>query len=210
MARYTGPSCRLCRREGMKLFLKGNRCSAEKCTFIKRQYVPGQHGKSKRMKKLSNYGEQLREKQKTKRIYGILEKQFRRYFKIAEKSKEVTGKMLLQILERRLDNVTFQLHFATSRTSARQLLNHGFIYVNQKRVNVPSYLIKADDEIEIRGNEKVLKRIKENIELSKERDVPKWIKLDAENLKGKIIKIPSRDDVQLPIREQLIVELYSK
>ena len=162
------------------------------------------------MKKLSNYGEQLREKQKTKRIYGILEKQFRRYFKIAEKSKEVTGKMLLQILERRLDNVTFQLHFATSRTSARQLLNHGFIYVNQKRVNVPSYLIKADDEIEIRGNEKVLKRIKENIELSKERDVPKWIKLDAENLKGKIIKIPSRDDVQLPIREQLIVELYSK
>jgi small subunit ribosomal protein S4 len=192
----------------MKLFLKGSRCSSEKCPFIKRQYAPGHHGK--RRIKLSNYGEQLREKQKVKRIYGILEKQFRRYFGIAEKSKEVTGKMLLQILERRIDNVVFHMHFATSRTSARQLVSHGFVYVNKRRVTAPSYLVKKDDVVELKAKDSTLKKIRENLEISKERSVPRWIELDETNLKGKIASLPDRDDIQLPIREQLIVELYSK
>ena len=209
MARYSGPSCRLCRREGMKLFLKGNRCLAEKCSFVKRQYVPGHHGKARR-RKLSNYGVQLREKQKVKRIYGILERQFRKYFNIAEKSREVTGKMLLQLLERRLDNVVFRLHFATSRREARQLVGHGSIYVNNKRVNIPSYLVKNGDTIEVKAKEKGLKKIRENIEVSKERVVPNWLKLNAENLNGDVVNLPEREDIQLPIREQLIVELYSK
>jgi len=192
----------------MKLFLKGARCSAQKCSFLKRPYAPGHHGK--RRVKLSNYGQQLREKQKVKRIYGVLERQFRRYFHLAEKSKEVTGKMLLQLLERRLDNVVFQLHFATSRTGAKQLVSHGFIYVNNRRVNIPSYLIKKDDIVEVKAKEKGLKKIRDNIEVSKERSVPKWLNLNAENLKGNVISLPERDAIQLPIREQLIVELYSK
>jgi len=208
MARYRGSACRLCRREGMKLFLKGNRCLAEKCSFVKRQYAPGQHGK--RRIKLSNYGVQLREKQKVKRIYGILERQFRKYFRMAEKSKEVTGKMLLQLLERRLDNIVFQLHFATSRTQARQTVGHGFIYVNNRRVNIPSYLVKKGDVIQVKGKEKGLKKIRENIDVSKERALPNWLKLNVEKLNGDVVNLPEREDIQLPIREQLIVELYSK
>ncbi|MBM3251764.1 MAG: 30S ribosomal protein S4 [Candidatus Omnitrophica bacterium] len=208
MARYTGPSCRLCRREGIKLFLKGKRCSSEKCSFVKRQYAPGQHGQKRA--KLSNYAGQLREKQKVKRIYGILEKQFRTYFQKAAKTKGVTGKMLLQYLERRLDNVIFHLHFATSRSEARQFVRHNHVYVNNRKVNIPSYLVKKDDAIELKAKEKFRKRIQDNIEISKERGMPSWLESDLNNLKGKIVRLPDREDIQLPISEQLIVELYSK
>jgi small subunit ribosomal protein S4 len=208
MARYIGPSCRICRREGLKLFLKGKRCSSEKCAFVKRQYAPGQHGQKRA--KLSNYAGQLREKQKVKRIYGILEKQFRTYFQKAAKTKGVTGKMLLQYLERRLDNVIFHLHFATSRSEARQFVRHNHIYVNNRKVNIPSYLVKKDDAIELKAKEKFRKRIQDNIEISKERGMPSWLESDLNNLKGKIVRLPDREDIQLPISEQLIVELYSK
>lgn len=209
MARYIGPSCRLCRREAMKLFLKGTRCNTEKCPFTRRQYAPGQHGQGRRQK-LSNYAQQLREKQKVKRIYGILEKQFRTYFHKATKSKGVTGKQLLQYLERRLDNVIFRLHFAISRSEARQIVRHNHVYVNNRKVNIPSYLIKQDDVVELKTKEKFKKKIKDNLEISKERGLPEWLELDANNLKGKVLRLPERDDIQLPIKEQLIVELYSK
>ncbi|MFH1655445.1 MAG: 30S ribosomal protein S4 [Candidatus Omnitrophota bacterium] len=209
MARYIGASCRLCRREGMKLFLKGKKCGSERCAFVKRQYAPGDHGQ-KRRGKLSNYAQQLREKQKVKRIYGILEKQFRTYFHKAAKTKGVTGKTLLQYLERRLDNVIFHLHFATSRSEGRQFVRHNHVYVNNRKVNIPSYLVKADDIVEIKAKEKFRKKIQDNIEISKERGMPSWIEADTNNLKGKILKLPDREDIQLPISEQLIVELYSK
>ncbi|MDP2938831.1 MAG: 30S ribosomal protein S4 [Candidatus Omnitrophota bacterium] len=208
MARDTGPNCRQCRREGMKLFLKGIKCTTEKCPFVRRQYAPGQHGQKR--SKLSNYAQQLREKQKVKRIYGLMEKQFRTYFLKASKSKGVTGKMLLQLLERRLDNVIFQMRLATSRQEARQIVNHGFVYVNGQRVNVPSFLVKTQDSIELKLKQKNLKNIKENIEVSQQRSVPSWLEVDFENFKGKVIRLPEREDIQLPIREQLIVELYSK
>jgi len=208
MARYIGPSCRLCRREGMKLFLKGKKCGADRCPFVKRQYAPGEHGQ--RRTKLSNYAHQLREKQKVKRIYGILEKLFRTYFHKAARSKGVTGKLLLQYLERRLDNVIFHLHFATSRSEGRQFVRHNHVYVNNRRVNIPSYLVKADDIVEIKAKEKFHKKIQDNLELSKERGMPQWIEVDINNLKGKIVRLPDREDIQLPISEQLIVELYSK
>ena len=209
MARYIGPSCRLCRREAMKLFLKGTRCNTDKCAFARREYVPGEHGQTRRQK-LSNYAQQLREKQKVKRIYGILEKQFRTYFHKAERIKGVTGKILLQFLERRLDNVIFHLHFAASRSEGRQIVRHGHVYVNTRRVNIPSFLVKPDDVIEIKVKEKTRKKIQDNIESSKERTLPEWIQMDASNLKGKIVRLPDREDIQLPISEQLIVELYSK
>lgn len=208
MARYTGSNCRLCRREGTKLFLKGLRCTTDKCPVSKRSYAPGQHGQ--RRIKLSNYGQQLREKQKVKRIYGVLEKQFRTYFKKVERTKGITGEMLLQLLERRLDNVIFRLNFALTRSEARQIVGHGHIRVNNKKVDIPSYLVKKGDSIDVKTTPKRLPRIKEVIELAKERGVPGWLKQDPVKVKGEVIGLPSREDVGFPIQEKLIVELYSK
>ncbi|MCM8771274.1 MAG: 30S ribosomal protein S4 [Candidatus Omnitrophica bacterium] len=209
MARYLGSICRLCRREGMKLFLKGTKCTTEKCPLARRAYAPGQHGKTK--VKLSNYGIQLREKQKVKRMYGVLERQFRRYFDIASKSKGVTGKVLLQLLERRLDNVIYRLGFALSRSEGRQIVRHNHVWVNSQRVNIPSYLVSTDEVIEVRAKrEKVLHKIRDNIELCKDRTVPAWLEVDKTQLKAKVLRLPEKEDIQQPIQEQLIVELYSK
>ena len=209
MARYTDAVCRLCRREAEKLFLKGTKCFTEKCPITKRPYAPGQHGQ-RRKKKLSNYGLQLREKQKVKRIYGVLEKQFRRYFKIASKTKGVTGKVLLQLLERRLDNAVFRLGLAISRAQARQVVRHNFIYVNARRVNIPSYLIDKDDTIQLKAKDKAMNKIKENLEISKDRTVPAWLEFNPKELNAKVIRLPEKEDIQQQIQEQLIVELYSK
>jgi len=209
MGRYIDAVCRLCRRQGEKLFLKGLKCSTEKCPASRRAYPPGQHGETRRQK-LSNYGLQLKEKQKVKRIYGVLERQFRKYFKIASRSKGVTGKLLLQLLERRLDNVIFRLGLATSRSQARQVVRHNFVFINAKRVNIPSFLLDKDDIIEIRGKDKAKAKIKENLEFSKERTVPGWLEFNLQELKAKVLRLPEKDDIQQPIQEQLIVELYSK
>ena len=209
MARYTEAVCRLCRRQGEKLFLKGNKCNGAKCTMGKRAFPPGQHGKTTRTK-LSNYGLQVKEKQKVKRIYGVLEKQFRRYFDTASKTKGVTGKILLQLLERRLDNVIFRMCLATSRAQARQVVRHNFVLVNSTRVNIPSFLIETSDVIEIRAKDKAKKKILENIELSKDRTVPSWLEMNTQDLKAKVLRLPEKDDIAAPIQEQLIVELYSK
>ncbi len=211
MARYINAVCRLCRREGEKLFLKGTKCFTEKCPAARRAYIPGQHGKSnKRQQKLSNYGLQLREKQKVKRIYGVLERQFRRYFKIAAKTKGVTGKVLLQLLERRLDNVVFRLGLAVSRSQARQIVRHNLIYVNAKRVNIPSYLIHKDDVIQVKTKEKALTKIKENLAVSKDRTLPSWLEFNSTEFSGRVLRLPEKEDIQQTIQEQLIVELYSK
>ncbi len=209
MGRYIGAVCRLCRRQGEKLFLKGTRCQTEKCAAAKRAYPPGQHGQGRRQK-LSNYGMQLKEKQKVKRIYGVLERQFRKYFKIASKTKGVTGKMLLQLLERRLDNVVFRMGLGISRSQARQIVRHNLIAVNSRRVNIPSYLVDKDDLIEIKAKDKVKIKIKDNLELSKDRTVPSWLEFSATDMKGKVLRLPEKTDIQQPIQEQLIVELYSK
>ncbi|MFH1856798.1 MAG: 30S ribosomal protein S4 [Candidatus Omnitrophota bacterium] len=208
MARYTEASCRLCRREGTKLFLKGTRCATVKCAFEKRGYAPGQHGKGR--VKRSNYGLQLREKQKVKRMYGILETQFRNYFEKAAKSRGVTGQILLQLLERRLDNVVFRACFASSRKSARQIVAHGDILVNGKKVDIPSYLITEKDEVESIKKENIIKNIKDSYEKIKDRGVPTWLAVDDKNLKIQVLRLPQREDIQLPIQEQLIIELYSK
>lgn len=208
MARYTKAVCRLCRREGEKLFLKGNKCNTPKCIFAKRSTAPGQHGLSR--VKLSNYGLQLREKQKVKRIYGVLEKQFRRYFKTASKSKGVTGKVLLQILERRIDNAVFRLGLGVSRPQSRQLVRHNIIYINSRRVNIPSYLVSKDDIIEVRAKDKALEHIKENLELVKDRNPVSWMEFNAQDLKAKVLRLPEKNDIPADIQEQLIVELYSK
>jgi len=209
MARYTGPSCRLCRREGMKLFLKGTKCSTPKCPVEKRAFPPGQHGQGR--VKLSDYGIQLREKQKVKRIYGLLERQFRRYFSIAQKAKGVTGQMLLEMLERRLDNVLYRMGFATSRHEARLMVRHRAVTVNGKRVDIPSYLVKVGETVQVAANRNgQAARMKENVERTKERVAPAWIQIDPEQLKGTILRTPQKDDIGLPIQEQLIVELYSK
>jgi small subunit ribosomal protein S4 len=208
MGRYLGPSCRLCRREGEKLFLKGARCYTYKCAIERREYAPGQHGA--RRPKLSNYGLQLREKQKLKRIYGLLEKQFRLYFSKAARKTGVTGSTLLQYLERRLDNTVYQAGFTTSRNAGRQMVGHGLVYVNDKRVNIPSFLINKDDEISIKAKDSALKGVKDNLEASKGRQVPEWLALDANHLKAKIVRLPQREDIQQPINEQLVVELYSR
>ncbi|MFA5063206.1 MAG: 30S ribosomal protein S4 [Candidatus Omnitrophota bacterium] len=211
MARYTDAVCKLCRRQGEKLFLKGTRCNTEKCAASKRAYPPGQHGQGgKRRSKLSNYGLQMKEKQKVKRIYGVLEKQFRRYFKIASKTKGVTGKVLLQLLERRLDNVIFRLGLGLSRAQARQIVRHNFIQVNSRRVNIPSYLIMQGDVIQVKVKEKALNKIKEILEQSKERTVPTWLEFNSAELSGKVLRLPGKEDIQQVIQEQLIVELYSK
>lgn len=208
MARYIDAVCRLCRREQEKLFLKGTKCVTEKCPVTKRNYAPGQHGATK--PKLSNYGLQLREKQKVKRIYGVLERQFRRYFKIASKSKGVTGKVLLQLLERRLDNTIFRLGIGISRAQARQVVRHNFIYINSRRVNIPSYLVNKDDVVQVKAKEKAENFIRQNLELSKDRAIPSWLDFNSQELKAKVLRLPEKDDIQQPIQEQLIVELYSK
>lgn len=208
MGRYIDAVCRLCRREGEKLFLKGPRCYTEKCAVARRAFAPGQHGMSK--KKLSNYGLQLREKQKVKRMYGVFEKQFRTYFALASKTKGVTGKVLLQILERRLDNVIFRLGLGLSRAQARQFARHNFVYINSKRVNIPSYLVDKDDVIEIKPKEKSKKKFLENLELSKDKTVPAWLEFNKEAFSAKVRRLPEKEDIQQPIQEQLIVELYSK
>lgn len=208
MARYINAVCRLCRREGEKLFLKGARCYTPKCAIARRAYAPGQHGASR--KKLSNYGVQLREKQKVKRIYGVLERQFRKYFEIASKSKGVTGKVLLQLLERRLDNVIFRMGLGTSRAQARQVTRHNFVYVNAKRVNIPSYLVGREDVIQIKAKPQAEKKLRENLELSKDRSVPAWLEFSPNDLQAKVLRLPEKKDIPSTIQEQLIVELYSK
>lgn len=211
MARYTGPSCRLCRREGAKLFLKGTRCTTEKCAVSRRDFSPGQHGQGQMRKKESNYGTQLREKQKVKRIYGVLERQFRHYFKIAERSKAVTGIMLLQLLERRLDNVIFRMNIAASRSEARELVQHGFVYVNNKRVDIPSYTIKRGDEVSVKPRKEAFaKQLKEKRESLTDRLIPKWLEVDKTEFKAKMVAEPTKEDIGFQIQEQLIVELYSK
>ena len=209
MARYTGSSCRVCRREAVKLFLKGQRCYTDKCGFDKRSYAPGQHGKGQRIK-LSNYGTQLREKQKVKKIYGILERQFRKYFQTASRSKGITGSKLLELLERRLDNVIYRASFASSRPEARQMVMHGHVLVNNKKVDIPSFSVKTSDIVIIKPKEKNIKRVKESVEKLKDRSYPGWIEVDKEGLRVKISRLPERSDTAADIKEQLIVELYSK
>lgn len=210
MARYIDAVCRLCRRQGEKLFLKGPKCLTEKCGVTKRPFVPGQHGHSGKRSKLSNYGLQMKEKQKVKRTYGVLEKQFRIYFKIASKTKGVTGKVLLQLLERRLDNVIFRMGLGLSRAQARQIVRHNFVFVNGHRVNIPSFLVDTGDVVEIKAKEKALSKIKDNLELSKDRTVPSWLEFKAADFSAKVLRLPEKDDIQQNIQEQLIVELYSK
>ena len=208
MARYKDEQCRICRREGQKLFLKGSRCYSDKCSISRRNYAPGQHGQKRA--KLSEYGTQLREKQKTKSYYGVGEKQFRGYFEMASNKKGITGQNLLQILESRLDNVVYRLGFGASRAQARQLVNHGQFAVNGQRVDIPSYLVKAGDVITVRENKKENGAIKANIEANSARPVPAWLELNNETLSGKVVRLASREDVDIPVEEHLIVELYSK
>jgi len=210
MGRYLGPKCKLCRRAGMKLFLKGTRCVTEKCAMSRRPIPPGMHTRS-RPKKPTYYALQLKEKQKVKRMYGMLEKQFKRFYTVANRSKGVTGRTLIQLLERRIDNIIYRALFAFSRNQARQIARHGFVMINKKRVSIPSYLVKEGDIIEIKAKEEYKKYIKENIELcSKERSSPSWIAVEKDSLKIKIERLPSKDDLVIPVNEQLIVELYSK
>ena len=211
MARYIGSVCRLCRREGMKLFLKGDRCFTEKCAIEKRNYAPGMHGKGGRIKsKLQGYGLQLREKQKAKRLYGMLEGQFSLFFDRASQEKGVVGEKLLQKLERRLDNVTYRLGFGGSRAQARQLVRHGHVRVNERKVNVPSFQVRVGDVVSLAARAVKNDQVLASVEAVKGRGVPKWLELDAPGMKGKVLSLPARDDVNFPIQEQLIVELYSK
>ncbi len=210
MARQIQAKCKLCRAYGEKLFLKGTKCNTGNCPVAKRPFGPGQHGKRRRRKE-SNYGLQLREKQKAKRIYGVLERQFRKYFKLAESTRGITGHILLQILERRLDNVIFRLCFAYSRSQARQMVRHNHVYVNNKKVNIPSYTVKVGDVLEMRGKENILKAISEIRKNLKERAIPKWLQRDKQApLKGSVTNLPQKEDIGFSIQEQLIVELYSK
>ena len=208
MARYIESACRLCRRENMKLYLKGDRCYSDKCAFERRGYPPGQHGQGRA--KFSSYGVQLREKQKVKRMYGLLEKQFHNFFAKAERKKGITGTSLLIFLERRLDNMIYRLGFANSRNEARQLVLHGHFSVNGHKVNIPSYLVDVGDVIELREKSRKITKIGESLEAVARRGVPAWLELEKENFRGRIVTLPSREDLTMPIREQLIVELYSK
>ena len=209
MARYTGASCRLCRRENLKLFLKGDRCYGDKCAFERRPYAPGQHGQ-RRGGKFSDYRLQLREKQKVRRIYGVLEKQFRRYYYHAEKQKGITGTNLLTLLETRLDNVVYRMGFASSRIQSRQLVRHNHFLVNNRTVNIPSYQVKVEDVIEIKEGSRKAPSILEAMETVVRRGIPKWIELEKGNFKGTLKALPNREDMTMPIQEQLIIELYSK
>jgi len=209
LARYTGSSCRLCRRENLKLFLKGDRCYGDKCAFERRAYAPGQHGQ-RRGGKLSDYRVQLREKQKVKRIYGALEGQFRRYYYHAEKQKGITGINLLMLLECRLDNIVYRLGFASSRKQARQLVRHNHFLVNKKKVNIPSYQVKVGDVIEVKKGSRKVQAILDALETVVRRGVPNWMEVEKENFLGTLTALPNREDLTMPIQEQLIIELYSK
>jgi small subunit ribosomal protein S4 len=200
--------CRLCRREGIKLFLKGTRCETDKCAFERRSYAPGQHGQKRR--KDTEYGLQLREKQKVKRIYGLFESQFRRYFSIASRKKGVTGETLLQLLEQRLDNTLYRMGFAESRRQARQVVKHGQVLVNGKKVDIPSYTLKAGDKISLLEKFRTNVVLKKSIEALQKRGVPEWLDVDAGSFSGTFKKVPSKEEIALPVQEQLIVELYSK
>jgi len=209
LARYRGAACRQCRREKLKLFLKGERCYSDKCAFERRSYAPGQHGQA-RLRKSSDYAIQLREKQKVRRIYGILENQFRRYFFMADRHKGVTGENLLQFLERRLDNTLYRLGFANSRNHARQLVRHNHVLVDGHKVNIPSYLVKVGEEITLKDKSQKNSAVNESISAVARRGVPSWLTADHTNYKGTVKALPVRDELTLPIQEQLIVELYSK
>ena len=206
MARYTGATCRLCRREGMKLFLKGDRCFTDKCAFVRRAFAPGQHGASK--KKLSDYGVQLREKQKARRIYGVLESQFRTYYEKADHMNGITGENLLMLLETRLDNVIYRLGFGASRSEARQLVNHGHFLVNGKKVDIASYKVSLNDLISVSEKSRGSEKFKSFIENPK--TLPKWLEINHEDYSGKVVAVPTREDIDVPVNETLIVELYSK
>lgn len=208
MARYTGPVCRLCRREGVKLYLKGDRCYSSKCAIERRGYPPGQHGQMRR--KASEYGLQLREKQKARRIYGVLERQFRSYYEEAVRQKGVTGENLLRLLESRLDNVIYRMGFAPSRPQARQIVRYGHVEVNGKRVTIPSYLVKEKDVIAIREKSRSLGMFKEIAEAGESKVVPEWLSVNFETLTGQVNYLPNREDIDVPLQDQLIVELYSK
>jgi small subunit ribosomal protein S4 len=208
VARYTGAVCRLCRREGLKLFLKGERCYTDKCAIERRNYPPGEHGQAR--PKFSEYSVQLREKQKLRRMYGVLEGQFRRYFQMADRAKGVTGEILLQLLERRLDNIVYRIGFATSRSEARQLVRHGHFRVNGRKVNVPSFLVRAGDTVSVRERSQKVARIQEALELAQRRGVPDWVEVTPESFAGRVKALPVRSDLTMPINEKLVVELYSK
>jgi small subunit ribosomal protein S4 len=208
VARYTDPVCRQCRREGMKLFLKGDRCYSEKCSIESRQYAPGQHGQNRA--KVSEYGAQLREKQKVKRIYGVLERQFRRYFALASRKQGITGEVLLQLLERRFDNMVYRLGFGASRAEARQLVLHCHFKVNGKKVSVPSYLLRVGDVVTLQESSQKNAKIIANVTTAEGRGVPNWLELDKEKFVGKVKAFPARNELTLPINENLIVELYSR
>ncbi|OGB91803.1 MAG: 30S ribosomal protein S4 [candidate division NC10 bacterium RIFCSPLOWO2_12_FULL_66_18] len=208
MARHIGPVCKLCRREGLKLFLKGDRCFTLKCAIEKRNYPPGAHGQ--RRSKHSEYGLQLREKQKMKRLYGILETQFRSYFRMAERQKGITGENLVRLLEQRLDNVVHRLGLGASRAQARMLIVHGHIRVNGRRVTIPSYLLRAGDVVEVQPASREIEGIKAALEGAKKRRVPSWLELDAANFKGTVRSLPSKEEMAIPVQEQLVVALYSK
>lgn len=208
MARYTGAVCRQCRREGQKLFLKGERCYTDKCAITRRAYAPGQHGQGR--KKTSEYGLQLRAKQKARRFYGVLESQFAKYFDMAERKPGMTGENLLRILESRMDNVVYRVGFASSRKEGRQLVRHGHYTVNGKKVDIPSYLLKAGDVIAVAGKSKNSDKIKAVVETNGARPVPKWLDVDKDKLEARVIQLPNREDIDLDVEEHLIVELYSK
>lgn len=208
MSRYIGSVCRMCRRAGEKLFFKGDRCFTEKCGVERRKYPPGQHGQGR--SKLSDYGVQLMEKQKVRKPYGLVESQFRRYFHEAERRKGITGENLLQLLECRLDNVVYRMGFSANRRQARQLITHGHFKVNGKPVSIPSYIIRAGDVVEVRESSRAIPSIQENLDKAGHRGLASWLEMDAANFKGKILHVPSREEIQLPVQEQLIVELYSK
>ncbi|MBQ1351817.1 MAG: 30S ribosomal protein S4 [Oscillospiraceae bacterium] len=209
MARYTGAVCRLCRREGQKLFLKGDRCYTDKCAVDRRAFPPGDHGNA-RNRKASEYGLQLREKQKARRYYGVLESQFRDYFEMANKRKGITGENLLSILETRLDNVVYRLGFAMSRAEARQLVRHAHFTINGKKVNIPSYLVKPGEVISLKESSRSLDKFKASLEANASRPLPKWLEMDRTKMEAKVLALPEREDIDLPIEEHLIVELYSK
>ncbi len=209
MARYVGPECKQCRREGMKLFLKGNKCTTDKCAVERRSYAPGQHKDTR--SKLSDYAKQLREKQKLRRTYGLLESQFRRYYEIANRKEGVTGEIMLQLLERRLDNVVYRMGYGINRLVSRQLVNHGHVLVNGRKVNIASYLVRVGDRVEIKEKSRKLKPVVHALDsLARRGGVPAWMEVDTEKCMGTFNKVPGREELSLPIQEQLIVELYSK
>ena len=208
MARYTGPVCRRCRREGEKLFLKGEKCNKNVCPINKRAFAPGQHGTSR--KKVSEYGQHLREKQKAKRIYGLMEAQFRKYYDMAQRMKGITGENLLRLLEMRLDNVMYRLGYGRSRTEARQIVRHNLVTINGKKVNIPSYQLKVGDVVEVKEKSRSLQRFKDVLDVTASRIVPDWLSAEHENLRGTVTSVPTREQITVPVKETLIVEFYSK